>query len=83
MRKPRIGRLIQLQWKDIQASTAWEARTVDGLALCQSVGWVSGVTRDQLSIVSTRGQDDAKSSRETLQRITIPIGCVISWAYLS
>lgn len=83
MRKPKVGGLYLVKWLDIHACTAWSERNVEPLAECQSVGWCVSSLDDRIALVATRGQTEGDATdRETLQRITIPLGCVTQWTRL-
>ena len=79
----KVGWLYRVKWLDINTGTSWQDRQTEGLAECQSVGWCVASLDDRISLVATRGQDEADhTDRETLQRITIPLGCVTQWERL-
>lgn len=76
VKRPKAGALVCVTWEDIQTDHGWDDHhTEPGLAMCTSVGYVVGSARARrLTLASTVGRDG--SEVETVQRISIPWGCV-------
>lgn len=75
--RPKAGSLVLVTWEDIQTEHGWDdPHTAPGLAVCTSVGYVvqAPARSRSLTLAATHGRDG--SHVETVQRISIPWGCV-------